>query len=192
MDRREFFKRGFSRLRESAIEGVQAHVNTQASHWVRPPYALDELDFLLACNRCGDCIKACPHGVIFALPLRRGIKAAATPALDLLHNACRLCKDWPCVHSCETGALRLPECADAGEMPLPVIAIARVETDRCLPYIGPECGACQGACPVTGAMQWDQGKPRIDPDLCIGCALCREACILKIKAISIHSRHQAV
>jgi ferredoxin-type protein NapG len=58
-----------------------------------PPYAQDELAFLLACTRCGACVTACPHGVIFPLAPRLGITVAGTPALDLLHKGCHLCED---------------------------------------------------------------------------------------------------
>lgn len=173
------------------MEGVHAHVNTQAAHWVRPPYALDELDFLLACNRCGACTGACPYGVVFPLPLSRGARVAGTPALDLLHKGCRLCEDWPCVAACETGALKRPSTEDGEVAPLPEIATARVDSGKCLPYLGPECGACQNTCPVSGAMVWESGKPRIDSVRCLGCALCREACILEEKAISIHSKYRS-
>ncbi len=192
MDRRDFFRRGVASLTKAVVEGVKPGINAQAGHWIRPPYALDELDFLLACTRCGACIEACPHDVIFSLPFRSGIKAANTPALDLLHKSCHLCTDWPCVTACEPAALLQCPAPDHDEktIPLPDIATARIETSQCLPYKGPECGACQGVCPVPEAMVWVLGKPRIDPEHCVGCGLCREACILEAKAISIHSKYQ--
>jgi ferredoxin len=188
MNRRDFFRGGFRRLQETIIEGINEHVTAQAEHWVRPPYALAEMDFLFACDRCSDCIRVCPHNTIFALPLSCGIKAATTPALDLLHKACHLCKDWPCVNACKTGALQLPESEKEEDIPLPTIAIARVDTQQCLPYVGPECGACQGVCPVPGAMLWGRGRPSIISSHCVGCALCREACIVETKGIDICSK----
>jgi len=192
MDRRDFFRRGAASLKKAVVEGIKPGINAQAEHWIRPPYALDELDFLLACSRCGACIDACPHNVIFSLPLRSGIKAAGTPALDLLHKGCHLCTDWPCVTACEPAALKRPSPgSDEEAITLPAIATAQVETDQCLPYKGPECGACQGSCPVPEAMVWKLGKPRIDPEHCVGCSLCREACILEVKAINIHSKYKS-
>ena len=172
------------------VRGADALAKKKASRWLRPPYALDELEFLLACTRCGECIAACPHQVIFPLSTRLGAQVAATPALDLLRKGCHLCEDWPCVTACEPGALKRPspEEEDADTPPaLPRLARASIDEGRCLPYSGPECGACDSACPVPGALVWEQWKPRIDPERCTGCALCREACITEPKAIDIRS-----
>jgi ferredoxin len=62
----------------------------------------------------------------------------------------------------------------------------RIDTETCLPYLGPECGACADSCPVPGALRWEGGlRPVIDDEICTGCALCRQACILDPKAIGI-------
>jgi len=187
MDRREFFRRGFQKATRTAVEQVDARVTAKARHWLRPPFALHELDFLLACTRCGECSKACPHQVIFPLPAKRGVEVASTPALDLLNKGCRLCQDWPCVLACEAGALALPQQQQQENTP-PVpsrLAEVRIDTHTCLPYQGPECGACASACPVPGAMRWEGEKPQIIAETCLGCGLCREACIVEQKAIGI-------
>lgn len=198
MDRRQFFRHAFNKGAETVTKVVDQHVSQRASHWLRPPYALDELDFLLACTRCDACVTACPHQVIFSLPARLGIQVVGTPAMDLLNKACHLCNDWPCVTACEPGALRR-EIATVEEddkdkdqeqpIPLPRLARAEIDTTHCLPYSGPECGACRDSCPVPGALLWSMEKPRIEPEHCIGCGLCREACIAAPNAIGIHSLH---
>ncbi len=199
MDRREFFRRAAGKAAQTAVKEADRRVEARAAHWIRPPYARPELEFLLACTRCGACVEACPHGVVFALPARVGARAAATPALDLLNKACHLCEGWPCVVVCEPDALRLPEHPSAegrgeeepAEPPLPRLARVYVDTQTCLPYKGPECGACAGSCPVPGALYWDGDRPRIDAERCTGCAQCREACILEPKAILISSLHRS-
>ena len=187
MDRRGFFKAGVKKVSETAIEVIESRVNERAKRWIRPPYALDELEFLLACTRCDKCVEACPHHVIFTLSARLGAQVVGTPAMDLVNKGCRLCEDWPCVEACEPKALMFPEISEQDELPLPHIAIAEINTETCLPYNGPECGACASSCPVPGALLWDGPKPVIDPDKCTGCALCREVCIVDPKAIEIRS-----
>lgn len=187
MDRRTFFRRAVQKAGETVVREVDERVAARAAHWLRPPYALEELDFLLACTRCGECISACPHQVIFPLPARLGAQVAGTPALDLLNRGCHLCADWPCVQACEPGALQRPS-DEAQQVPRPPrLALARIDTDRCLPYQGPECGACESSCPVPGALTWQGFKPSIDSDGCVGCGLCRETCVVEPKAVIIAS-----
>ncbi len=195
MDRRAFLKSSIDSTTRTAVKIADAHVKSRAKHWIRPPFAIGELEFLLACTRCDECIEACPHGVIFPLAVRLGAQVAATPAMDLLNRGCHLCEDWPCVGACDTGALKragkeddtAPGGDEAGVQPLPRFARLRIDVQRCLPYLGPECGACAGSCPVEGAMSWSHEKPRIDEQLCIGCALCREACVFEPGAIEIET-----
>ncbi len=187
MDRRSFFRRTVSKAARTVVREVDDKVRADAVHWIRPPYALDELEFLLACTRCGECVSICPYKVIFPLESRLGAKVVNTPALDLLNMACHLCEDWPCVNVCETAALKIPDVEEGHNIPLPFLAKAGINTSSCLPYSGPECGACQGSCPVPGAMIWELEKPRIDSTLCTGCAMCRQACIVEPKAVFISS-----
>ena len=195
MDRRAFFKSGIDTTTRTAVKIADAHVKARAKHWIRPPFAIEELEFLLACTRCEKCIEACPHGVIFPLAARLGAQVVATPAMDLLNKGCQLCADWPCVRACDTGALKRDVNEDdtaPGEVEvkrtLPNLARLHIDTQRCLPYLGPECGACAGSCPVEGALSWSLEKPRIDEEFCTGCALCREACVLEPGAIEIEAR----
>ena len=181
MDRRDFLRRGIGKVTEVAVEQAEKKVTAKVN-WIRPPFALPELEFLLACTRCSDCIDACPHNTIFPLAARLGPDVVATPALDLLNSACHLCDDWPCVQSCKSNALQYP---DTEQADFPKLALASIDTEACLPYLGPECGACSDSCPVEDALVWDNEKPVIQQAYCTGCALCREACILEPKAINI-------
>ena len=179
MERREFFQQGARQAARAVVRMAGARAENRARNWLRPPHARPELEFLLACTRCGDCIAACPHDVIFSLPARYGIEAAGTPALDLANRGCRLCDGWPCVAACEPNALELTEAA-------PNLATLTIDPNLCLPYAGPECGACKDSCPIPGALEWQGGiKPSINPDLCTGCAQCREACITDPKSITL-------
>lgn len=185
MDRREFFKSALRRGAKTVVDHAEEQVNQQAKRWIRPPHAINELDFLLSCSRCGDCITACPHDVVFALPARVGAKVAGTPALDLLNKGCHLCEEWPCVQACDETALSVP--AQGEDNSPPRLATASINTATCLPYKGPECGACEGSCPVPGALTWHLTRPVIDEAACVGCGLCRQACIVEPAAVEIRS-----
>lgn len=216
MDRRQFFKKGLKGAADAALSVANKKVANKAAHWIRPPFAQPELDFLLTCTRCGDCTSSCPHQVIFPLPIARGAEVAATPAMDLLNKGCHLCEDWPCVSACKVNALELPTAArlqqDVGHgsetesqnqtqakdaiqsniqehefKPLPKLALATIEESQCLPYQGPECGACKGSCPVPDTLTWQNERPKIDRLSCVGCGLCRESCITNPKSVAIAS-----
>lgn len=191
MKRRDFFKLGAQKTAEAVYTVASENAARRAEKWFRPPFAVPEMDFLLDCSRCDECISACQYGVLFKLPARYGADVAGTPALDLLGKGCRLCADWPCVTACEPGVLKFPD--DDEDRPPPKLSTARINEDTCLPYAGPECGACRGSCPINGALTWDGGvKPVIDQALCTGCALCREACITEPKSIAITTLITAV
>lgn len=67
-----------------------------------------------------------------------------------------------------------------------------VDEKHCLPYNGPECGVCESSCPIPGALAWESTRPVINPDECVGCGLCREACILEPKAINVRSNYAQI
>ncbi len=105
MKRRDFFKLGARKAAQVAYKVANDRATSRARNWIRPPFAVAELDFLIACTRCDQCIAACPHDVLFALPARLGIQVAGTPAMDLLVKGCQMCEGWPCVTACEPVAL---------------------------------------------------------------------------------------
>lgn len=191
MDRRAFFGRVAHKAAETALKAVDQRARSRAQRWLRPPHALAEVEFLLTCTRCTACAEACPHSLIFPLPARLGPEVAGTPALDLLNRGCRLCADWPCVAACEPQALRLPEGEEGQAPPLPSLARVSIDEPRCLPYQGPECGACVPACPVPGALRLAGERPVIDAGRCVGCALCREACVVEPKAVRVQTPQTA-
>ncbi len=139
------------------------------------------------CGRCGDkCITACEFNTLFKLSSDLAHPAAGTPAMDLLNRGCHMCADWPCVAACEPDALKLPP-GENGVPPKPEkFALAEIDTEHCLPYQGPECGACADSCPLEGALNWRRGgRPVINSEICSGCGRCREACIVTPKAVKI-------
>jgi ferredoxin-type protein NapG len=196
MDRRNFFKNVFARTVDAGVGALDHRAQAKAKHWFRPPFAKDELEFLLACTRCNQCVEACPHQVIFNLPIRAGAEVAGTPALDLTNKGCHLCSDWACVSACVSAckddALVFPPLADGETSEIlpasgdcPPLGTANINEQVCIAYSGPECGACRGSCPLPDTLLWRGEKPYINADSCLGCGLCREVCITSPKAVDV-------
>ena len=212
LGRRDFFRLGIQKAAKAATGVAEARITKTIPRFIRPPFAIAEPDFLARCSRCQNCVDACPHETVFPLSTKLDSQYVNTPALDLVHTACHLCAEWPCVIACETGALEFPDMTKLDEMDgeepvgdspegvesieivLPVsfpdpaqARLAQIEIDEsvCLPFSGPECGACGSVCPIPDAIIWDMSKPQINTDKCTGCALCVEICITHPKAILI-------
>jgi ferredoxin-type protein NapG len=197
MNRRGFFKNIANKSAEKSTQSIEKKVNRRAANWIRPPYALDEADFVLACTRCDRCVEACPHQVIFKLSDRLGKIVSGTPALDLLKKGCHHCEEWPCVNACNDLALVLPKPVsdiDQSEIEpeLPMMARAEINSKVCLPYNGRECDVCVDSCPVPSALTWDMTLPIINLLLCTGCGMCREVCVADPKAVNIRSLHNSL
>lgn len=148
----------------------------------RPPGALrDEHEFLARCTACGDCVVACPKNAVHTLAahVRPG---AGTPVMVPDARACHMCEGFPCAGACTTGALHVPEA------PTWKLGTVAIDPTRCLPYLGPECGACAGLCPPGAEDALTlvaRTRPKIDPARCVGCGLCIEACPTRPAALTL-------
>ena len=185
MDRRGFFRS----IKSSILDVAPKAPPLRIAKRIRPPFALPDPHFTWTCTRCDLCIAACPYQVLERLPDNPAFLDRGTPVMNLERHGCHLCTDWPCVAACEPKALALPApLPDASpNLAPPLLATARLDTTRCLPWSGPECGACQGSCPIVGALIWDRSRPTITL-ACIGCGLCHDACIVEPNAIIITVR----
>lgn len=72
---------------------------------VRPPGALDEVPFLAACIKCGQCVQVCPVEAIELADLAEGF-GVGVPYIETRDQACDFsCDGLQCVLACPTGAL---------------------------------------------------------------------------------------
>jgi MauM/NapG family ferredoxin protein len=149
----------------------------------RPPGALPELEFLVTCTRCGECVKACPPRAILVLGEQAGL-AAGTPYLETNRRACTACPDTPCIPACPVGALKLVDIRSVE------FGTAVIDRARCRPFNGRACTRCSDVCPIgeDAIIVDEDGKPYIDPSGCIGCGRCRFACPTAPRSIHIEPR----
>ncbi|MGL1885327.1 MAG: 4Fe-4S dicluster domain-containing protein [Reichenbachiella sp.] len=169
MNRADFFKFGLKKGKEKAVNHLQKKVEKIG---VRPPGAIDEEEFLIACTRCNDCAIACPHDSIFK-PTYGAVGAYGdTPFLDLNDKACEYCEDLPCITACKTGAL-------VKEEPYMKLGIAKFVEEHCLVNQGQYCDYCAKSCPkeFNALKLGDNKMPIIDEDACVGCGKCQYICV---------------
>ena len=129
----------------------------------RPPWALGDVAFADACTRCGECVVACPQGVLL---LDHGY-----PRVDFGRGPCTYCGD--CVQACTVGALR----RDGDVAPWSIKATIG---EKCVAFDDVVCRRCADACQV-GAISF---RPRVNraavPEIvgekCTGCGACVAPC----------------
>jgi len=137
----------------------------------RPPGALQDVDqFLNKCTSCGDCIVACPHGVLFTVP---GIYG---PVFDPNLKACRLCPEFPCIQSCEPKALK-----KLRKNHLPWFGRACLLSEECRNHPDKKedeeiCSICIKGCPVEEAILLSEDSLPEFADHCTGCGMCALVC----------------
>jgi ferredoxin-type protein NapF len=152
--RRRLFLRG----------SLQAAAAPQAPQRPRPPWALrPDTAFTERCTRCGDCLRACPHGLLQA-------GDGGFPEIGFAQQGCTLCGD--CRAACPSGAL---------DRQATLAFHARVAVaDHCLAERGVECRVCAEACDARALRFRPQpgGVWRLQVSLadCTGCGACVAPC----------------
>jgi ferredoxin-type protein NapG len=150
---------------------------------LRPPGTLHEFMLVNHCTHCGKCVEACPADAIFPLAAEYGV-AAGTPAIDARKQPCVVCSGLKCTHVCPSGAL-LPLTSER-EI---TMGTARLDSATCLTWLGQECTACLGSCPIPQTLTLDDaGHLQIDAGRCIGCGLCERICPTEPQSIRVIPR----
>lgn len=130
----------------------------------RPPWAVAEAGFVELCNRCGDCLGACPEKI-----LEKG--RGGFPQVNFLLGECTFCGE--CNKVCKSKALR----QDADAAPW---ALKAQIAPACLALNQVVCRSCGETCP-TGAIRFRVAsgavaRPEVDPAACSGCGACVGPC----------------
>ena len=179
--RKGFFGEFLSVFKRGLAHHVDSKLNKLLQAPIRPPGALDELEFLSSCTRCNACAEACPVNAIQRMPLDSGI-GANSPYIAPRIQACVLCDGFPCIRACEQGALVpvTPERLGMGT--------AVVDTESCQTFANKTCSLCYDACP------YPERALTIDDDFhpkvlaaCVGCGACEQRCPVAPTGIKVLS-----
>lgn len=143
---------------------------------LRPPGALPEADFLAACTKCGECLKACPAQCIVTDESVGG----GFPAIVAERKPCVVCDSLACMEVCPTGALQV----------VPRFAIRMGKAvwgeGKCLRGDGDDCRLCLDVCPMgTAAIDVSAEGGIAVKDACTGCGQCQHVCPTTPRAIVV-------
>lgn len=167
---------------------------------IRPPGSLPEQDFLRKCIKCGQCMRVCPSNGLHPTLLEAGLEGIWTPHFIMEIGYCEYNCNL-CGRVCPTGAIRNFSISkklgqEKNQEPIR-IGTAFFDRGRCLPWaMDTECIVCEEVCPTSPKAIWFEKekiidrngnekilkRPRISPELCIGCGICEKKCPITDKA----------
>ncbi len=184
VSRKDFFKLAIKNAKSCAyelLEGCAAAADViqnaaapERMRFVRPPGALPEMEFLAACTRCDDCVKACPEMAIRKAGPGFGDNVVNSPIIIPQENPCLFCEGLPCIAACAAGALKP---YPAGKTPR--IGTAVVDVKTCYLALGRPCDHCERHCPTAPKAilaQTPGTSPAVDAEACTGCGKCAQIC----------------
>ena len=137
---------------------------------LRPPWAIEEQQFVDLCSRCDKCIEACPESII-----KRG--GAGFPEIDFQLGECTFCAE--CLAVCKDKAL-IKKSEDA----LAWNIKADIDKESCLVTAKKVmCQICGEQCELR-AIRFQPALgglflPSLDQDICNGCGACIAPCPVK-------------
>ena len=144
---------------------------------LRPPGSVDERRFAGLCIRCGNCVRACPAGIIQPDLGNADMAGLFAPVVrfqdDYCHEDCRRCTEV-----CPSRAIAKLSLQQKMSSP---IGLAKVDMSICYLADDRECSICKRECDY-GAIEfvWSDEEylpiPTVDPAKCPGCGRCEVFC----------------
>lgn len=155
-------------------------VKPGSTHFLRPPGAVGEAEFVRRCIKCNQCAAVCPYDSIRMAHLPYGLKFG-TPVIEARSIPCYLCMECPPV--CPTGALR----KDVTRKEAVRMGTAVIDPEKCLPYQGVICHACFERCPLfrEAITLKEDLYPVVHEEICVGCGICENVCPAEEAAITV-------
>ncbi len=161
--------------------------------FIRPPGAAGTA-FNALCSRCGNCMKACPYGLIVPDLGASGVDGLFTPVLAFRSRNAEqesFCFQdcTACTQVCPSGAIRFMKKAEKQQV---AIGLARVDKKTCIAWEkGEYCVVCQEYCPYQAIVEVEQKGvlcPVVDEKKCRGCGACESQCPALPVAIVVEGR----
>lgn len=172
----------------ASLNKIQSGGNSKRRHnFMRPPGAIQEVEFLNKCTSCGQCTQVCPTNFIQPATLQAGLEGFWTPIVDPKNGYCA----WDCnicTRICPSDAIKKLSLKKKQEYK---IGIAIVDKNRCYTYAdGFNCTVCYEKCPIPEKAiklketeVWNfrgrlvnVNQIYVQPDLCNGCGICEFQC----------------
>jgi ferredoxin-type protein NapH len=177
ISRRYFFK--LTACTAAALALWQTTISA-ASKVIRPPGALPEAEFVARCNRCGKCIQVCPSKALWPMDITTGLENFETPHIVPRKARCDLC--FVCQEVCPTGAIAKVSLGkvNMGKATLDQSRCLAWQEHKL-------CFVCGEQCPVGALKGDTLHRPSVLLDKCVGCGACENACpVSGAAAISIN------
>ena len=159
---------------------------------IRPPGAIEEGSFTSVCARCGNCIAACPDGIIYPDLGESGLEGLFTPVVRITDRYCgELCNE--CGKVCPSNAIKHSSLEEKQNIQ---IGVAEIIKPLCLCWEDRQsCMVCAGYCPYDAVetIEIDGIEcPEIIADKCRGCGACQVVCPADKLAVIVRPAAQIV
>lgn len=178
----------YSRAQAGAAPEHHQIATNKGQAYIRPPGAIDEAEFVKRCIRCHKCGENCTNSCIRFVGPEGPPEARGTPYIVPREKACIMC--MKCNNNCPSGALQPIDPHHPALWEEVEMGVAAIDFHICASYQQYICGICVRACPLEGealvAGMWE--RPILNPDKCVGCGLCEQACVHLPQAIRIKAK----
>ena len=178
------------------LRGKVATSNAAIASAVRPPWSVDEPQFIESCERCDDCITACPENILV-----RG--DGGFPEVNFKLGECTFCTQ--CAQSCQAGVIQNFYTKSSSNTSSSYSTSAKAWnlnvsiSAKCLSLNAVVCRACGDNCePQAIRFQLKVGgisEPLISLDDCTGCGACLSVCpvdTVQIKPVSESNNKETI
>ncbi len=153
---------------------LRGKISAKSLAVIRPPWAVEEKEFLANCNRCNSCISTCSEKIII-------VGDGGYPEVDFKRGECTFCAQ--CARSCEAQALQYSDSNPSNDSDSTAdnawCLHLSIDT-KCLSMNAVVCRACGDSCDAQAIRfklkTGGRSEPQVFLDDCNGCGACVSVC----------------